>query len=68
MERVREYLFASLHTGPKDPCTTCEKFNMCRHGFACKAFVSYVRSGKYNLDAPRYPSRLMYEKLQKEEL
>jgi len=71
MEGVVEltrYLKSSQFNGFKDPCTTCDKFNMCRHGFACKAFVSYVRSGKYNHDAPRFPTRMMYEKLQKEEL
>jgi hypothetical protein len=63
--KVREYIFAS---GAKDPCVPCNHFNMCRHGFACRAFVSYVRTGKYNSEAPRFPTRIMYEKLQKEEI
>jgi hypothetical protein len=63
--KVRGYLFES---GAKDPCITCDYFRMCRHGYACKAFVSYVRTGKYNEQAPKNPTRLMYEKFQKEEL
>jgi hypothetical protein len=71
MEGVVEltrYLKGSLFNKSKDPCITCNHFKMCRHGFACKAFVSYVRTGRYNSELPRFPTRMMYEKLEKEEI
>lgn len=63
--KLREYLFGAKSNSP---CLTCNHFNMCRHGFACKAFVSYVRSGRYNADLPRFPTRAMFDKLEKDEV
>ena len=54
------------HLLGKDPCVGCNHFNYCRHGFACRSFMSYHRSGKYNTDAPRYPSREIYLMIEKD--
>ena len=52
---------------PKAPCDGCQYFNMCRHGFSCKSFLSYVRSGKYNDEIKKIPTRAWYVKLMNDE-
>ena len=46
------------------PCIGCEQTNRCElDELACKTFAEYAEYNRFNKDAPRMPTKKIYERI-----